>query len=106
MVISESAFLLLEPDEKRKNICTLSIYATLYALQRIERDLDTPNKIIFYWHRPDRKVNFSLKGKEKKTLGATKARTLCRESKSLHKPSAGTGKATWNRHRTDSTEQA
>lgn len=60
MVVSESAFLLLQPDEKRKNQCVLIIYATLYSLQKIERDLDTPNKIIFYWHRPANKAFFSF----------------------------------------------
>ena len=56
MVISESAYLLLEPDEKRKNLCTLTLYASLYSLIKIERDLDTPNKLIFHWRRPDHKV--------------------------------------------------
>lgn len=49
MVISESMFLLLETEGKWENLCTLVLYATLHALSKIERDLDTPNKITFHW---------------------------------------------------------
>lgn len=56
IVISESAFLALLPDENHKNICILSVYASLYALESIERDLDIPNKIIFYWDAKKTKV--------------------------------------------------
>ena len=57
MVISESAFLLLAPEEKRKNLCTLTLWSTLQTLAKIERDFDAPNKIIFYWHRPSKRVS-------------------------------------------------
>lgn len=50
MVISESAFLLLEPENKRKNLCTLIVYASLYALESLEHDLETPNKLTLYWN--------------------------------------------------------
>ena len=60
MVVSESIFLLLEPEETRKNQCTLTTFATLLTLDKIERDLDTPNKIIFYWHKPDKKVTYCI----------------------------------------------
>ena len=56
MVISESVFLLLEPGSEWKNLSTLILYANLYALERIERDLDTPNKITFYWNVQSYKV--------------------------------------------------
>lgn len=56
MVVSESTFLLLEPEEKRQNICTLEVCATLYSLEMLERDLDTPNKIMLFWHRSDKRV--------------------------------------------------
>jgi len=52
MVISELMFLLLEIEDKWSNKCTLVQYATLHALNKIERDLDTPNKITFYWNIP------------------------------------------------------
>jgi len=60
MVVSESVFLLLEPDEKRKNVCTLTVCVALYALEKMERDLDMPNKIIFFWHRSEQKVRPSV----------------------------------------------
>jgi len=49
MVISEVAFLLLQPEKKQKNMCKLKVYASLYSLEKIERDFDVPNKISFFW---------------------------------------------------------
>eukprot|EP00826_Nyctotherus_ovalis_P064401 TRINITY_DN9446_c0_g2_i1.p1 TRINITY_DN9446_c0_g2~~TRINITY_DN9446_c0_g2_i1.p1 ORF type:complete len:251 (+),score=74.62 TRINITY_DN9446_c0_g2_i1:155-907(+) len=57
MVISESTFLLLETEGKWQNMCTLVLYATLYALNKIERDLDTPNKVTFHWKTQKLKVS-------------------------------------------------
>ncbi len=56
MVVSESVFLLLVPEEKRKNLCTLTLWATLQTLARLERDLDAPSKLVFYWHKPNKRV--------------------------------------------------
>jgi hypothetical protein len=56
MVVSEVAFLLLESEKKQKNICKLKVYASLYSLERIERDFDVPNKISFFWRANKAKV--------------------------------------------------
>jgi len=58
MVISESAFLLLAPEEKRKNYCLLILWVTLHSLEKLERDFDTPDKLAFYWHQKGKRVFF------------------------------------------------
>lgn len=55
IVVSESAFLLLQPEDKRKNYCTLITCATLHSLAKIERDLDVPKKITFFWRKPEKR---------------------------------------------------
>jgi len=60
MVISESAFLLLEPDNKLRNLCTLIVYASLSALESLERDLETPNKITLNWYVARHKVTLTI----------------------------------------------
>lgn len=68
MVVSESAFLLLAPEEKRKNFCVLTQWAGLTSLAKLERDLDTPNKILFFWHIKGKRVCL-LKGAHDKKNG-------------------------------------
>ena len=49
LVISESAFLLLEPEGKK--FAKLILWATLYSLTKLERDMETPNKLILHWQQ-------------------------------------------------------
>lgn len=56
MVVSESAFLLLELDSKCTNLCTLIMYASLSALEGLERNLEAPNRVTLDWNVPLHKV--------------------------------------------------
>ena len=49
VVVSESVVLILEPEEKKKDICVLLAWATLPTLAMIERYLDSPNDIMLKW---------------------------------------------------------
>lgn len=60
MVISESALLLLESEEKQKNVYKLQEYGSLYSLERIERDFDVPNKIKFFWNIDKNRVRLKV----------------------------------------------
>ena len=56
MAVSDTAILLLQPEEKRKNYCSLKLWATLHSLAKLERDLDFPNKVLFHWHQKGKRV--------------------------------------------------
>ncbi len=56
-VLTESAWLLLEPSAKDGNVGTLLVWATLHALARVERNTNTPNNLSFFWLKPDKSVS-------------------------------------------------
>jgi len=57
MVISDTAILLLTPEKNRKNFCTLELWATFHSLAKLERDMDFPDKVIFYWNQKGKTVS-------------------------------------------------
>jgi hypothetical protein len=57
MVISDTVILLLTPEEKRKNFCSLELWATFHSLAKLERDIDLPDKVIFYWTQKGKAVS-------------------------------------------------
>ena len=59
-IISESVFLFLIPEEEGRNICTLLVYASLYALNSLEFNADIPNRLIFYWNSRKTNVIFNI----------------------------------------------
>jgi hypothetical protein len=60
VVVTESVFLVLEPDHKIKNVARLVAWATLPALEQIRRNLDNPDSITFIWRKIDEKDPWNL----------------------------------------------
>ena len=55
VIVTESVFLVLEPDHKIKNVARLVAWATLPSLEQIRRNLDNPDNITFIWRKVDEK---------------------------------------------------
>lgn len=55
VVVTEQAFLVLEPDHKIKNVAKLIAWATLPSLEQIKRNLDSSSsdKITFIWRKTE-----------------------------------------------------
>lgn len=53
IVITDSVFLLLEPDHKIKNVARLVAWATLPSLEQIRRNLDNTDYVTFIWRQVD-----------------------------------------------------
>lgn len=56
LVVSDLAVLLLAPEDKRRNFCALRLWATFYSLAKLERDTDTPSKLVFHWQQKGKAV--------------------------------------------------
>lgn len=50
-MITELAFLVLEPDHKVKNVSKLVAYASLPSLETIKRKFDNSDSITFIWRK-------------------------------------------------------
>jgi hypothetical protein len=60
VVVTESVFLMLEPDHKIKNVARLIAWATLPSLEQVRRNLDHPDNVTFIWRKVDEKEPWSL----------------------------------------------
>ncbi len=53
IVVTESVFLVLEPDHKVKNVARLVAWATLPSLEQLRRNLDNSDYVTFQWRKVD-----------------------------------------------------
>ncbi len=53
IVVTESVFLVLEPDHKVKNVARLISWATLPSLEQLRRNLDNSDYLTFQWRKVD-----------------------------------------------------
>jgi len=60
LVVTESVFLVLEPDHKIKNVARLVAWATLPSLEQIRRNLESSDNITFIWKKVDEKEQWNL----------------------------------------------
>lgn len=60
IVISESVFLVLEPDAKKKGIGKLVSWGTLPTIDNIKRTLDNPDYLTISWRKLDDKEPWVL----------------------------------------------
>lgn len=60
IVISESVFLVLEPDQKMKGIGKLVSWGTLPTIDNIKRNLDNPDFLTISWRKVDFKEPWIL----------------------------------------------
>lgn len=60
VVISESVFLMLEPEPKMKGIGKLVSWGTLPTIDNIKRNLDNPDFLRLSWRKVDYKEPWSL----------------------------------------------
>lgn len=62
IIIWENSFYLLEPNSKQKDFAKLISAATLCSLEKIVRNLDTPELVTFVWRKlENQKDQWSLK---------------------------------------------
>ncbi len=57
LVLTESVYLLLELNPQHPSSGTLVVWASLQTLARLERDFDSPNKLILHWYKADKQVS-------------------------------------------------
>lgn len=60
VVITESEFLLLEPDHKVKNVARLIACASLPSLEQVRRNIERPDNLQFVWRKVDEKDQWIL----------------------------------------------
>jgi len=60
VVVSESVFLMLEPEPKMKGIGRLVSWGTLPTIDNIKRNLDNPDFLRISWRKVDYKEPWSL----------------------------------------------
>lgn len=60
IVVSESVFLMLEPEPKMKGIGKLVSWGTLPTIDNIKRNLDNPDSLRISWRKVDYKDPWSL----------------------------------------------
>lgn len=60
VVVSESVFLMLEPDQKMKGIGKLVSWGTLPTIDNIKRNLDNPDYLTISWRKVDYKEPWIL----------------------------------------------
>lgn len=60
IVISESIFLVLEPEVSKKGIGKLSSWGTLPTIDNIKRNLDNPDFLTISWRKVDQKEPWVL----------------------------------------------
>ena len=54
IVVTESVFLMLEPDSKvKKHICRLVAMASLASIESVRRNAEKPNLVNFIWRKID-----------------------------------------------------
>ena len=64
----DNSFYLFEPDSKNKEMAKLLSAATLWSLEKIVRNLDTPDIVTFIWRKLEsHKDQWSLKVEVKKS---------------------------------------
>lgn len=67
IIVWENSFYLFEPDLKQKDMAKLLSAATLWSLEKIVRNLDTPDLVTFVWRKlENQKDQWSLKVEVKK----------------------------------------
>jgi hypothetical protein len=57
VVLTESAFLLLEPEGKLSGISRLLSWATLSSFEQIKRNMDSPRICLIVFRKIDERVN-------------------------------------------------
>ena len=60
VVITETVFLLLEPDHKIKNVARLIACASLPSLEQVRRNIERPDNLQFVWRKVDEKEQWIL----------------------------------------------
>lgn len=60
VVISESVFLMLEPEQKMKGVGKLVSWGTLPTIDNIKRNLDNPDFLRISWRKVDYKEPWNL----------------------------------------------
>lgn len=53
VVVTESIFLMLEPDHKIRNVAKLMAWASLASLEQMRRNLENPDSVTFVWRKVD-----------------------------------------------------
>lgn len=67
ILVWENSFYLFEPDSKNKDMAKLLSGATLWSLEKIVRNLDSPDLVTFVWKKlENQKDQWSLKVEVKK----------------------------------------
>jgi hypothetical protein len=59
-VVTESVFLVLEPDHKIKNVARLVAWANLAALEQIKRNVEAKSNVQFIWRQLEEKEQWIL----------------------------------------------
>ena len=60
IVVTESLFLLLEPDHKIRNVAKLMAWASLASLEQMRRNLENPDCVTFVWRKVDERDQWQL----------------------------------------------
>ena len=60
IVLTDSIFLILEPDSKIKNVARLMAWATLASIEQIRRNTDIPDSVTFVWRKVDERDPWQL----------------------------------------------
>jgi hypothetical protein len=60
VVVTDTMFLVLEPDSKLKGVVRLLSLATLPTLEQIKRNFDHPDAVTFVWRQIDEREPWSL----------------------------------------------